>query len=432
MSDKSGQDHPTDAAIKGLADFIKFNRTINDFAFNFEIDNFCTIAQHQQLWDALRHNTKITNLWLDHSSYDDKCFPLTVRNTKIEHIVTSFMEEYGVTQEISDLYVKNYSNLFLGRVDFQWSAQIIEEELKEGEISLSEIDSDVNGALLNIARNDADAFQLYVLQAQWLEIKIDLIFQYGTEEEISEFISQCLNLTPKVQVELSSIFYEKLMMHVFALQRYELCLELYVKFKPCQVNVSLFNYAIKIYLTGDDTLASNIDELHSNLPKKNVINALSKDKKDAFLNKIIVLKNLITAGQRHEANQTNTSLSQIKNYTDSFDEALEEYHSLKYLEKIFSSKRFENTNSTGIKAIQAILDSDLSFKEKIHQIKTIAIEKIKPGFSYWYSHSHFFGKGRDKLVEDIYIHLSALPISLQNNVKDKPSDLLQAIAEFTP
>lgn len=141
---------------------------------------------------------------------------------------------------------------------------------------------------------------------------------------------------------------------------------------------------------------------------------------------------MITAGQRHEANQTNTSLSQIKNYTDSFDEALEEYHSLKYLEKIFSSKRFENTNSTGIKAIQAILDSDLSFKEKIHQIKTIAIEKIKPGFSYWYSHSHFFGKGRDKLVEDIYIHLSALPISLQNNVKDKPSDLLQAIAEFTP
>ncbi|MBN9230952.1 MAG: hypothetical protein J0I93_08885, partial [Legionella sp.] len=189
---------PTDAAIKGLADFITFNRTINDFAFNFEFDNFCTIAQHQQLWDALRHNAKISNLWLDHSSYDDKCFTLTVRNTKIEHIVTRFMEEYGVTQEISDLYVKNYSNLFLGCVDFQWSAQIIEEELKEGEISLSEIDSDVNCALLNISRNDADAFQLYVLQAQWLEIKIDLIFQYGTEEEISEFISQCLNLTPKV------------------------------------------------------------------------------------------------------------------------------------------------------------------------------------------------------------------------------------------
>jgi len=81
----------------------------------------------------------------------------------------------------------------------------------------------------------------FAVCAQWLEIKIDRIFQYGTEEEINKFINQCHNLTPKVQVELSSIFYEKLMMHVFVLQRYELTLEFFFKFKPCQVNVSLGN-----------------------------------------------------------------------------------------------------------------------------------------------------------------------------------------------
>jgi hypothetical protein len=221
------------------------------------------------------------------------------------------------------------------------------------------------------------------------------------------------------------------MMHVFALQRYELTLEFYFKFKPCQTNTSLLNYALKIYLTDEDDLVSDIEELYRKLPQKSEINTLSKDAKEAFLNKIIVLQKFITAGQ-NEANQTNASLSRIKNYTDSFHEELEEYHSLKYLEKILSSKKLKNTNSTGIKAIQAIVNSDLSFKEKIYQIKAISIEKIRPGFSYWYSHSHFFGKGRDKLVENIYIHLSALPISRQNNMKDKPSDLLQVIAAFTP
>ena len=72
--------------------------------------------------------------------------------------------------------------------------------------------------------------------------------------------------------------------------------------------------------------------------------------------------------------------------------------------------KFANTNSTGIIQIQRVLnDSNKKPWEQLLAIQAISEKKIQPGLSYQYSHSHFFGKGRQKEAEELYEILASIP-----------------------
>lgn len=67
------------------------------------------------------------------------------------------------------------------------------------------------------------------------------------------------------------------------------------------------------------------------------------------------------------------------------------------------SSQFNQTNSTGILEMQKYLnDPDLSPLQQFEKICSIAKKKTTRGLSYWYSHSSFFGNGRNHHVEALY------------------------------
>lgn len=97
-------------------------------------------------------------------------------------------------------------------------------------------------------------------------------------------------------------------------------------------------------------------------------------------------------------------------------------------ESKIAGSQFLGTNSSGILQIRTIIRSDLSLFDKLAEIQRIGREKTqKFSFSYWYSRSSIFGRGRHENVEQLYQKLASLEkkTSEQENL-----DTLNEINQF--
>ncbi len=72
------------------------------------------------------------------------------------------------------------------------------------------------------------------------------------------------------------------------------------------------------------------------------------------------------------------------------------------------TKKFINTNSTGMRKIANILNSSFSPLEQLEQLQQIGQLKTTAGFFYFFSHSKFFGKGRHENMEKLYQKLAQI------------------------
>jgi len=88
--------------------------------------------------------------------------------------------------------------------------------------------------------------------------------------------------------------------------------------------------------------------------------------------------------------------------------------------------KFKNTNSSGLKKMYKIVNSNQSPYQQLKNMIAIARAKTTPGFSFWYSNSHILGKGRHKNVMHLYKELSRLTLDV-----DDMSDVLLGLQKIT-
>lgn len=91
----------------------------------------------------------------------------------------------------------------------------------------------------------------------------------------------------------------------------------------------------------------------------------------------------------------------IKNALGSFHSYTKEIYDGKTL-----TKKFTNTNSTGMRKIARILSESNSPLEKLQQLQQLGQEKTEKGLFYFFSHSRIIGKGRHENIEKLYQKLA--------------------------
>ena len=120
-------------------------------------------------------------------------------------------------------------------------------------------------------------------------------------------------------------------------------------------------------------------------------------------------------------------LNKLYNETKKLKETLEKFSG--FVRNITTGDKFKKSNSSGIKQIFKILQAKTSPLEKLKELQQIGKTKTEKGFSYWYSHSTIFGKGRHKNMEALYEKFKGL--APQNSQDDYlANQSLENITQF--
>ncbi|WP_454782660.1 protein kinase domain-containing protein [Legionella sp. WA2022007384] len=101
------------------------------------------------------------------------------------------------------------------------------------------------------------------------------------------------------------------------------------------------------------------------------------------------------------------------------------------------TRKFINTNSTGMRKIAGILSSALSPLEQLEQLHQIGQSKTTTGFFYFFSHSKILGKGRHENMEKLYQKLAQIDPEKEQDEYfakaqlDEITQFIQETATFT-
>ncbi|KTD63815.1 serine/threonine protein kinase [Legionella santicrucis] len=114
-----------------------------------------------------------------------------------------------------------------------------------------------------------------------------------------------------------------------------------------------------------------------------------------------------------------------------FKKALSSFHT--YVKEVYDgeklTKKFINTNSTGMRKIARILSDSNSPLEQLKQLHQLGQEKTARGLFYFFSHSKIFGRGRHENIEKLYQKLAKIdPEKEQEEYLAKTQ--LEEIAQF--